>query len=520
MYPVSSLPMFPTTTMPHYLYPSQPYSPAPYGSQLPPYTPPMICPTFDVMQRLQSCVSAPTPQMKQHVVEHVLKARESSPVVANYIDFVLAYRTNFRICVINMREAHSAGYMALFRHYSENIIVNELILYSPLLTLAEAFRHEFRHAYWDTFHIYTSGKAMLTDNDPIYHPACYSPTTPVEQKKIRNYLEKGTERVRALAKKLKKESQGLGLGDNTKTELKNLRALFNLYDDKDYGYNLLRLKNTPAELKKIKIGESEKNRNLDGIVTVVAKHPDGIVVYRPNDPLLLLIYHINDYLSFQSYPEMHREFEYEAFLYEKFPPEIIATFFPELVEYTTKLERRAMKVPTPLHNGRALPPIRSDLDNEKYVYLSTLSFVLDAFGGSGFQVDPRLYSLLFDQVPMMMTSHPSSQEIDKMRYFFTKSVLSGIRVGEANKILGQLASIKGDGMDACRHFHRAFKSGIEFTYPEYLDCLKNLMATGNWGDAKIIAQKARAKYSNNLHFVPVELEAIYEKIKHARKGKV
>jgi hypothetical protein len=81
---------------------------------------------------------------------------------------------------------------------------------------------------------------------------------------------------------------------------------------------------------------------------------------------------------------------------------------------------------------------------------------------------------------------------------------------EINRVLARVADEKGDGLAACRHFKRAFKSAADFSYQDYKLCLKNLLKKGDLGTAKIVCQKGARKFP--------ELSADYDKIKQARNG--
>ena len=97
----------------------------------------------------------------------------------------------------------------------------------------------------------------------------------------------------------------------------------------------------------------------------------------------------------------------------------------------------------------------------------------------------------------------STINFDQLKFALNVLVRHGIEVKAANKLLAKIADAEGDGLNACRYYHRAFKQGADFSFEDYTNCLTNLMNNNKWGEAKVICQKASAEYRQYFDKIPL-----------------
>lgn len=424
------------------------------------------CAVMPLRQRLLQCIQGGSFELQTAVINSIIAFHKSDRFYADYIGVILAYLENFTILIASKgyQELEKDPFHATYRQANRLLVIKDTFI---LPRDYETLRHELRHAYWHTIHLYTIGKEAA-------RPYCFSPITQTIRREVATYIKKGDERIANLKKNLFAESQNT-LSFKT---VENLNALRRACEPtKNIYFRVIQNTMSEAQVRKYEVGKIYTQKDVPPVVVGKFKvvdrgfQPGSYLAMELLDPLRALVHSVEQAQNIvQTYKQDDREFEREAYLIGAVPLTLIKKYYPELLNYTISLSSRYMARPNPLAMGTL--PLRD-------------------------------YSILEDQLISL-----EDKMVDKL-------VQTGMTRGNANLFIARMAKIKNNDLLVSRCCRRAFKQNADFTLKDYLDCLDSLMIQNQWGDAKIICQKARAKYADHL---PQELKDRWKRIQDYRQG--
>lgn len=448
----------------------------------------------------------------QKLNEHIEQLRKI-PEIATYFNFVFAYSEGFSFVILPAKEVasvmpgHDVQNIAVFLPQIQQVILTEEAFTAQSYSLSGMLRHELRHAYWAAMQKYMA-------NNLTYLSYNFSPTNEKQRSIVRKALEAGDKRVKKLQELLFKESKKSLLSQEEKKYLKNLREICkDIVDDYIYPLPI-----NVGNLKYVKELATMKGRTVDQPDTeteVFGKLKVLAAIYEPTpqtivgmlDPLRATIHAVNSAekrlkSSAFNYNEKTYEFEREAYLYGDVPPPLIKELYPELYIYIQKLHRHIMQHPDP--QAENVQP--QQYQTGKQIAYATTD---DAFSNSfaiQYMVSMKTQRNLIQQVEQFVR-YERRFDSNKLSYALTHLIATGklskTEKADANRLLADLANRDGnDGLLACRYYHLAYKQGADFTFHDYIQCLENLTTANQFGEAKIICQKARAKYQRHYEQIP------------------
>ncbi len=435
---------------------------------------------------------------------------QSAPTFANYFDFVFAYLENLHIAIHPEEAKRTLSSAAQGRSASYSSLTQTLEFFTSNFVqephnLPHIIRHELRHAFWHAIQKYTF------DIEP-YSINCFNSSVKKQRDTVAKYIKLGDGRVAELKTLLFKEGSKT-LSSKEHSRLAKLRKACTENADLYHTHVPLPVgdandfpKKTESVINKFIVGETyefpDAYPNLIGKVKIVSKDAkQKLIIGEFLDPLRRLVYtteHAQGQML-RAYPKITHEFEREAFLYGDTPLPLIKEFYPELWQLTEKLIQQSMRYP---HPSNIASPLTYNSINEfnlagLKIFFSNEETLLSSAQGDS--------AKLLSQIKLIIQSPSTYPSIsfDNLKFALTTLVRHSVEVKEANKLLAKIADAEGDSLTACRYYHRAFKQGADFTFDDYTSCLTNLLAANDWGNAKIICQKALAQYRQNFDKIPL-----------------
>ncbi len=328
----------------------------------------------------------------------------------------------------------------------ELLVINQNDIHKPEMDIV--FKHEFRHAMWNTMHRREAKGNKLSSNP-------YLPHTDAEKEKLKSMLAKGERRVEELFALLKREESGK-ISPEERKQLQQLRknsaAEYNKYykisTDFIYAEKAKFPPNHIAEIEK-QLGKklSEKTRFFlpgHGVVTIKKIYPtlpDGskALDIELDDPLYAAVYQIKHDISHiqNKHTEAQLLYEREAYLFSFCGRSIRKYLYPELVEYTDRLIKIADK--TLSTQRKYVPDYLSVHELKSTGILETLK-------------DPDFYDKA--QVPFYIewaNYAVSMGDLDAAKMGLQKLIAHKDRVSEAHLALAKIYNQEGDYVKAAAH---------------------------------------------------------------------
>ncbi len=468
--------------------------------------------TFGVSPAAQYCAILPqnlnlhiagcTMPVKNELIKLINQIRQSDPVLKQYFDFTLSYLEGFSIFVMSVADFTKThpdtpvDVPAMFASSIKTLIIKAETIAKRSLNLEGVLRHEMRHAYWLAYHKYTHGISTGTVD-------CVFPETKAIQQTVDGMIKKGDARVDRLNKLLHQES-GRQLDPKTLGKFNTLRKkVRKLADHYFYKRELIMDKATQRTYiigKEYELGDLPQT--LLGKVKVIGYTKSGIEV-QILDPLRCLVLSVELTKRLIHAPgnfakNKHR-FEREAYLYQHIPVHLISIYYKELFAYTQDLSRQSMYFPHPRIDGK-----QPDFKTATELTIAEIRVIIVDNEAMANFVKYSSPKILFDTLQDVY-NNPGMFKIgyDELRYALTNAIKHGVNSGEASLMWARLEALEHDQLNACRSYMRAFKQQAAFYFDDYLTCLEQLTAERHRGDAKIICQKALAKYRARYNRMPL-----------------
>jgi len=319
-------------------------------------------------------------------------------------------------------------------------------------------------------------------------------------------IAKGNERVKVLGEQLKIEQQ---LPPEVQKKLSKLRlACHSTSSQYDYTcFQTLDAQSRP----KFHPGLIGNFKHIGPFEVLSMTSNPPAAKLRLLDPLRYLVFRLERTLETlrTSYPEESRLYEFEAFLYGDFPIPLINEYYCELVSAIQELEQRSMPDFDPRASSTANFRFVNGQDylisRMTYRILTDSSYISELLSD---QLASEIIQVISFQIELLLSTHASEHngiDFNQIRFTLENLLQRGLQhtdKAQVNLLLAKIARKENDGLGACRLYHRAFKQGARFTFEDYLECLDNLAQNNQWGDAKIICQKARAGYKERYAWIP------------------
>jgi hypothetical protein len=262
--------------------------------------------------------------------------------------------------------------------------------------------------------------------------------------------------------------------------------------------------------------EEPAKNTFYGRVKLVAKNlkPKPVIYIICLDPLRQFV---NSARSIQTtidtqYQASHRLYETEAHLYQYFPSSILQHFFRELWHYTQELQQRFPLPAAPIINLRPEFKSASEVEEISISHLIYRDNIPTYYASHG----QSYIDFLLPEIARRVSNYPTPAHL---QYALNILLQHGIAKPQAKLLLARLASKHGDKVNSCQLYHSVYKEEKSLTYADYIRCLNDLVATEKWGEAKVIAQKARAGYLKKYGHIPFEVEDLWQQIKTHRQSK-
>lgn len=482
-----------------------------------PPTPLLTCPIVqgnDFKVHIQGGTSVD----KRKMLELLNAVRNSDAFFERYFDFVLRYLPGFTIVIspvkeITKRFGNYEDIMkgAIFPNINTYMIPQEALKEDSAKAMSN-IRHEMRHLFWRAMQ-----KATFNNGSSL--PYCYDVSTKSKKKTGRKKVEKniadGDKRTENLRKLLFREGkQQTSESENQYLEQLRQRCLGSESNYKQtFNLNLLKITFDQVSEGKSYPFPDQPNFLLGNVKVLTKSVQDGKykLLLEILDPLRAFVQTYDTTLKTIKhlravYIPRVVAYERDAYLCGGVPLPLLLEFYPEHMAYIEALTRQSM----------AHPNANTAVSRHDYSNLGTLLFEENRMNMMDkdqldFLVDTNAHPTLMRNIKQLVVKQQTDRiGIDVLQFALETLLQRGQDTKEINRLLARLADKKGDGLNACRHFHRAFKAAADFSYQDYNICLKNLYKKGDFGAAKVICQKGMQQFS--------ELKPWYEKIKQARRG--